>query len=81
MSGEQVTRVARSMLRTEALLRLLDSDRRPETVENVVSGLRVELALQRDNVWLILDEMGLPEPELPLLASRRALPSEPGSLF
>lgn len=81
MSAEQVDRVARSLLRTGALLRRLDSDRRPETVENVVSGLRIELALQRDNVWLLLDEMGLPEPEPPLLASRHAMRSEPGSLF
>ena len=81
MSGEQVTRVARSLLRTEALLRLLDSDRRPATVENVVAGLRIELSLQRDNVWLQLEELGLPEPEPPLLASQSAMRPEPDALF
>jgi hypothetical protein len=81
MAAEQVERVARSLLRTEMLLRLLDSDRRPATVEQVVSGLRIELALQRDNVWLQLDELGLPEPEPPLLASRAHLPAEPEALF
>lgn len=81
MSAEQVDRVARSLLRTEMLLRLLDSDRRPATVEKVVAGLRIELALQRTNVWLQLDELGLPEPEPPLLASRRQLPHNPDALF
>jgi hypothetical protein len=81
MSAEQVDRVARSLLRSEALLRLLDSDRRPATVEQVVAGLRIELALQRDNVWLQLDELGLPVPEPPLLASRSAMRPEPDGLF
>jgi hypothetical protein len=81
MSAEQVDRVARSLLRSEMLLRLLDSDRRPTTVEQVVAGLRIELALQRDNVWLQLDELGLPVPDVPLLASRRHLPTEPEALF
>jgi len=81
MAAEQVERVARSLLRTEMLLRLLDSDRRPATVEKVVAGLRIELALQRDNVWLQLDELGLPEPEPPLLASRTNLPTLPDALF
>jgi hypothetical protein len=81
MSAEQVDRVARSLLRSRALLRLLDSDRRPATVEEVVAGLRIELALQHDNVWLLLDEMGLPEPEPPLLASRSAMKPDPEALF
>jgi len=81
MSAEQVDRVARSLLRSEMLLRLLDSDRRPATVEQVVAGLRIELALQRDNVWLQLNELGLPVPDAPLLASRRHLPAEPEALF
>lgn len=81
MSAEQVDRVARSLLRSDALLRLLDSDRSPAAVENVVAGLRVELSLQQDNVWLLLAEMGLPEPELPLLASRRRFPDVPDALF
>jgi hypothetical protein len=47
----------------------------------VVAGLRIELALQRDNVWLQLDELSLPVPDVPLLASRRHLPTEPEALF
>jgi hypothetical protein len=81
VSAKHVDRVARSLLRTEALLRLLDSDRRPDTVEQVVSGLRVELALQRDNVWLQLDELGLPEPQLPALTPRRVPPGDAEALF
>lgn len=81
MSAGQVDRVARSLLRSETLLRLLDSDRSPATVENVVAGLRIELALQRDNVWLQLVELGLPEPELPQLTVRRAIPPDPDALF
>lgn len=81
MSAEQVDRVARSLLRSAALLRLLDSDRKPATVEQVVAGLRIELLLQRDNVWMLLDEAGLPEPEPPLLASRGAMRPEPEGLF
>jgi hypothetical protein len=81
MSAEQVDRVARSLLRTELLLRLLDSDRRPDTVEQTVSGLRIELALQRDNVWLQLDELGLPEPEPPALTARPPMRPNPDALF
>lgn len=81
MSAEQVSRVARSLLRAEALLRQLDSDRRAATVETVVAGLRIELGIQQDNVWMLLGELGLPEPELPVLAPRAQMPAIPDALF
>jgi len=81
MSAEQVDRVARSLLRVGELLRLLDSDRRPAAVEQVAAGLRIEYALQRDNVWLLLEELGLPHPELPAVLSPRRPKAEPDGLF
>lgn len=81
MSGRQLDRVARSVLRAQELLRLLDSDRRPATVEQVVAGLHIELAIQRDNLSLLLDEAGLSLPTVPTLTPRRLPAGDAESLF
>lgn len=81
MSGEQLDRVGRSILRAAMLVRLLDSDRRPATVEQVVAGLQIELSLLRDTVWIMLADAGLPEPAAPVLTPRHLPPAAPEALF